>query len=109
MSSNDTKLKDPGADLDYKFDWRGLTNGTEGATSDWLAAGETISSFVITVASGLTEGSGAKASAKSDSDTSVTVWLSAGAHGNDYSVACKITTSAGRTDERTMTIQCRDR
>lgn len=109
MAANDTKVKDPSADLDYKFDWKGLTNGTVGATSDWLADGETISSFVITVATGITEGTGSKASAKSDTDTSVTVWLSGGSDGSDYTVACKIVTSASRIDERTMTIQCRDR
>lgn len=101
--------KDPDADLDYKFDWRALTNGALGATSDWLAAGETISTFVITAAAGITLGTGGKAPAKTNSDTSVTVWLSGGTAGMDYTVACKITTSATRVDERTATIEVRNR
>lgn len=95
--------KDPQAVLDYKFDWAALANGHGG--SNWLAEGETISSHTITVASGLSVDS----SALSDDDTAVTVWLSGGTAGNDYSVTCRITTSAGRTDERTITIQVRER
>ncbi len=80
-------LKDPDATLDYHFDW-----------SDWLASGETISSEVITVPSGIT--------LDSSSETSgvITVWLSGGTAGAYYLVACKITTSATRIDERTMRI-----
>jgi len=103
MSANEIKIKDPAAVLDYKFDWNGLANGS--GTSNWLAVGETISTKTITAATGITVDS----SALSDTSTSVTVWLSGGIHGVDYTVACKITTSANRTDERTMTIQCRDR
>jgi hypothetical protein len=103
MTANDTKIKDPDAVLDYKFDWKALTNGT--GTSDWLAAAETISTKTITPSNGITVDS----SALSDTNTSVTVWLSGGSAGSNYTVACKIVTSAGRTDERTMTIQCRNR
>jgi len=103
MSSSDTFIKDPDALLDYKFDWKALTNGS--GTSDWLATAETISSFTIDADTGITVSS----SAKSDGDTSVTVWLSGGTAGTDYSVRCEITTSLSRKDERTMTIQCRER
>jgi hypothetical protein len=102
-------VKDPDAVLDYKFDWQALTNGT--GTSDWLASGETIAaaSHTITVtpvtASPLTVDS----SSQTDANTSVTVWLSGGLAGTDYKVACEITTSASRTDERTMKIKCRER
>ena len=82
--------KDPDAVLDYKFDW-----------SDWLATGETISSKTITVDSGLTEDS----SSITDTSTSVTIWLSSGTVNTRYKVACKITTSDSRTDERTITIR----
>lgn len=85
--------KDPNAVLDYAFDW-----------SSWLATSETVSSFVVTVQSGITEGTGAYAS--SESSGVVTVWLSGGTEGTTYSVACKIVTSAGRTDERTIYINC---
>lgn len=91
MATN-TFIKDPSAVLDYVFDW-----------SDWLATGEVISSHVITVDTGLTKDSSSEASGI------VTVWLSGGTAGTNYKVACKIVTSAGRTDERTMWIKVADR
>ena len=84
--------KDPDAVLDYTFDW-----------SSWLTDGETISSHIATVVSGITKDS------DSESAGIVTIWLSGGTHGSDYLVACKITTSLDRTDERTINIRCRDR
>lgn len=99
----DTFIKDPSAVLDYKFDWKALTNGS--GTSDWLAVGETISTKTVTASSGIT----ADSSTITDTNTSVTVWLSGGTHGVDYAVTCRIVTSAGRIDERTVTIRCQDR
>lgn len=93
MASN-VKLKDPNAVLDYKFNW-----------SDWLASGETISTITITAESGITVDS----STITDTGTTVTVWLSSGTAGNIYDVACLITTSDSRTDERTMKIRCQER
>lgn len=84
--------KDPSAILDYAFDW-----------TDWLETGETISSHVITVEAGITKDSDSEASGI------VIVWLSGGTHGEDYIVACKITTSDSRTDERSVNIRCRER
>jgi len=100
-----TFKKDPSAVLDYVFDWAALTNAREGAASDWLASGETISSHTIDADTGITVDS----SALTDDDTSVTVWLSAGSDGTDYSVTCQIVTSAGRTEERSITIKVRQR
>lgn len=100
----DTFTKDPSAVLDYKFDWKALANGS--GASNWLAAAETISTKTVTASSsGITVDS----SALTDTNTSVTVWLSGGSAGADYTVTCRIVTSAGRTDERTITINCRDR
>ena len=82
-------IKDPEAVLDYVFDW-----------SDWLDTGETISSYTITVPTGITKNSDSQAAGK------VTIWLSSGADGTEYAVECKIVTSAGRTDERTILIYC---
>jgi len=58
--------------LDYKFDWKAKTNGS-GAT-DWLAVGETISTYTVTADAGLTKAS----DSKTDTNTSVTAWLSGG-------------------------------
>lgn len=87
-----TFTKDPNAVLDYKFDW-----------SDWLATSETISSYVVTVESGLTKDS------DSESSGMITIWLSGGTAYTAYTVACKITTNMSRTEERTILISCMDR
>lgn len=93
-------IKDPQAVLDYKFDWKALTNGS--GKSDWLEDAETIASFEVTPDDGITVDS----SSLTDSNTSVTVWLSGGTDEQAYEVTCAITTSAGRTDERTITVVC---
>ena len=84
--------KDPSAILDWAYDW-----------TDWLAAAETITDHTITADTGITVDSSA------ESDGKVTVWLSGGTAGINYKVACKITTSAGRTDERTIWIKVVER
>ena len=86
-------IKDPDSVLDYAFDW-----GTH-----WLQTSETIESHVVTVSSGLTNDS------DSESDGVVTTWLSGGVVGQQYDVACKITTNLGRTDERTIEIKVEER
>ena len=83
-----TYTKDADANLDFTFDW-----------SDWLATGETISTFTITEDTGITSGT------ESQSGGIVTYWLSGGTVGTNYKVACKIVTSAGRTDERSVTVK----
>ena len=86
-------LKDPSAVLDYVFDWK----------EEWLATGETIDNYTITADTGITVDSW------TEDDGKVAVWLSGGTAGINYKVACKITTSAGRTDERTIWIKVVDR
>ena len=105
MATSSTFEKDPDAVLDFKFDWAPLTNSVTGATSDWLASGETISTITITADTGITVDS----SSITDTNTSATCWLSGGTDMTTYSVSCKITTSASRTDERTMRIQVKER
>jgi hypothetical protein len=97
----DTFDKDPSAVLDFQFDWRCYTN--QGEFSDWLGATETIASYTITAQTGIVKDS-------DDEDSgAVTVWLSGGTAGSSYTVACRIVTSLGRTDERTMLINVKDR
>ena len=78
--------------MDYVFDW-----------TEWLATGETITDHTITADTGITVDS------STESDGKVTVWLSGGTAGINYKVACLITTSAGRTDERTIWIKVTNR
>ena len=85
-------LKDPSAVLDYVFDW-----------TEWLATVETITDYTITADTGITVGS------STELDGKVIVWLSGGTAGINYKVACLITTSAGRTDERTIWIKVTNR
>lgn len=87
-----TFIKDPDAVLDYAFDW-----------TDWLQETETISAHTITVTAGITKDS------DSESGGIVTVWLSGGTEGETYPVACQITTSMSRTDERTVEISMVER
>jgi hypothetical protein len=76
-------LKDADEVLDYQVDW-----------SNWLAAGETITTSTWVVPSGLTAGT------DSHSTTTATQWISGGTVGTKYVVANTIMTSAGRTGER---------
>jgi len=89
-------LFDDDANLDFAFNW-----------ADWLATGETITAYTVTVPTGITLGTGAKE--PSQSAGKVTYWVSGGAIGRTYKVACKITTSASRIDERTMNIKVLER
>ena len=82
----DAFQKDPAAVLDYEWDW-----------SAWLGS-DTITSHTVTASTGITVASSTKTS------TAVTAWLSGGTAGQSYGVTCQITTTAGRTDERTIMI-----
>lgn len=82
-----TFIKDPDAILDYTFDW-----------TEWLQESETISIYVITIDAGITKES------DNENEGKVIVWLSGGAVGETYNIACKITTDLDRTDERTVEI-----
>ena len=92
MSLDNQYLKDPSAVLDWAFDW-----------TDWLATSETIANHTITADPGIVVDS------STENAGIVTVWLSGGKAGEWYKIACLITTSAGRTDERTISIQVQER
>lgn len=81
-------LKDPDAVLDWRWDW-----------SQWLEDGEQIVTSTMTVSAGLTLDS------SSFTLATATAWLSGGTAGTPYTVANRITTNQGRTDERTITIR----
>lgn len=85
-------VKDPSAVLDYSYDW-----------SLWLQESEVISSASWTVPPGINKQS------EDNSTTLSTVWLSGGTAGTDYTVTCQVTTNQGRTDQRSITIRCRER
>lgn len=84
--------KDPAAVLDYEFDW-----------SAWLADGETITGTPLIEAPGLTVNPPGKETQVADGK--VTFWIGGGAAETFYDVACKVVTSAGRTDRRTASLR----
>lgn len=85
--------KDPQAVLDYTLDWK-----------RWLGPIDSINAApTITVDAGLTLDS------STYSGTIVTMWLSSGTNGTTYSVAVRIVTVDGRTDERTFQIRAASR
>lgn len=85
--------KDPSAVLDYGMDW-----------TNWLDAGETISAQSVVVApAGLTIGQVMQA------DGIVSWRVSGGTLGQDYIATCRVTTSIGRVDERSVRYRVRER
>jgi hypothetical protein len=84
--------KDPQARLDYKFDW-----------SAWLGA-DTISNATFAVGAG-----SVSIDATSRDDTSATVWLTGGTHGESVLVTCHITTSVNRQDDRSFIVVVQNR
>lgn len=79
-------LKDPDAVLDFVVDW-----------SDWLVAGDSIVESEW-ISEGLTTATPSLDGAKA------TVWLSGGTVGTTYKVTNRVTTSAGRIDDRTLEV-----
>jgi hypothetical protein len=97
--------KDPDAVLDYAFLWQ-----------DWLQATETITSKTVTATTGITVNSSEiNVAALTINDvvqkigSVVTVWLQGGTVDTVYSIACRIVTTAGRTDERTFSLTVKQR
>lgn len=86
-----TYLHDPEAVLDYGVDW-----------SAWLGT-DTLASVTWTVPTGLVLAS------QANTTTVATAWISGGVAGSVYTVECKVTTAAGRTDERSFQLRCQER
>ena len=86
-----TFTKDPNAVLDYTIDWTRWLAGDQIATSEWL------------VPAGLAK------MADSKTASSATVWLSGGTAGQSYTVTNRITTSAGRTEDRSFIAKVEER
>lgn len=87
-------FKDPDAVLDFRFDW-----------SEWLAneGNDIITTSDITADAGIT------ITDQSQTTTSATVWLSGGTAGQRYRVTNRITTAAGRIDDRTHVVTVQER
>jgi hypothetical protein len=87
-------IKDPGAVLDYSINWGG----------GYLQGGETLMTSIWTIfPSDMTQ------SAASNTTTTATVTVSGGAAGQIYQLTNRVTTSQGRTDERSITLRVEHR
>lgn len=85
--------KDPDAILDYSIKW-----------TDWLISPDTIitatavsDDLALTIVSVVHDG------------YIVTMWVSGGTPGGRSSLRCRITTQAGRTDDRTVYLKIKER
>lgn len=89
-------LKDPDARLPFAVDW-----------SEWLTnEGDTAASATWIVPTGLVKET---SPAPTLAAGKATVWLSGGTDGADYLVTCRMTTTGGRVDDRTIRVQIRER
>lgn len=86
-----TFVKDPSAVLDFAIDWATWLGSDTIATSTWSAP------------------AGIAVDSSANSPTRATVWLSGGTAGNTYQLTNTIVTAGGRTDQRTIAIEVRDR
>jgi hypothetical protein len=87
-----TFTKDPDATLDYRVDWSAwMGDDDEIVTVEWLVP------EALTVES------------DTNTETTATVWVSGGLAGTRLRVTCRITTTVGRIDDRTITLVIRDK
>lgn len=86
-----TWVKDPDAYLDYTIDW-----------TEWLGT-DTITSSSWAAPTGITIAS------TTTTTTLSAAWVSGGTHGEDYDLRCRIVTTGGRTDDRSIRLQVRHR
>ena len=89
--------KDPDATLDFGVDW---------AARGWLQPGETIVTSEWSVSGPDNE---LQSSSPGHDETTTLVWLSGGTLDAKYRVTNRITTSAGRTDDRSFFVRIRER
>lgn len=86
--------KDPDALLDHEMNWAAWLEDDTIADSEWL------------VPAGIT-----KDPDKGDTftDTVTVIWLSGGTEGEKYELTNRITTAAGRIDDRTASVKIRSK
>ena len=85
--------KDPNATLDYTFDW----------TAYLTPIADTIASVTWVLGDGLTKVS------QSNTTLTATAFISGGTVGENLQLTCRIVTTGGRTDDRSVTLKIVDR
>lgn len=102
-----TAFKDPGADLDFGFD---LASPATQLSQPWLAAGEVVTNLQVTADAGITIASPSiNTNASGVPAALLLAWISGGVSGNTYLVHFTFTTNQGRTDTRSISVQCAPR
>lgn len=86
--------KDPDSRLDWAINWAGDPDSDE--PGPWLVGDDTIATSQWLVPSGLNK------VAEDMTTTVTTVWLTGGDLGKKYDVVNRITTTQGRTEDRTL-------
>lgn len=94
---------DPDANLDYGLDWA----GTPAEGVPWLSEGETITASTWSVTSGPVDE--LTLTNSTNDTTTTTIWVSGGVAGRVYQITNHVTSSAGREDDRSHTLVCKDR
>jgi len=86
-----TFTKDPNAVLDYSLDWTRWLDGDAIATSEWIVPDDLVR--------------------VTDSRTTkiATIWLSGGLAGQSYTITNRITTTGGRTEDRSFAVKVEER
>lgn len=86
-----TFTKDPNAVLDYSLDWTRWLDGDAIATSEWI------------VPDGLVKVTDSRTMKIS------TIWLSGGLASQSYAITNRITTTGGRTEDRSFAVKVEER
>lgn len=86
---------DPSARLDYRFAW-----------DDWLDGDTITAATVVAYRAGVPDATVTVETPAWDA-TTVTVWVSGGTVGTTVALTCRITTAAGRVDDRTLWLRIR--
>lgn len=97
-------LKDPNAQVDYTIDWND-------STDPYLASGETISTsaWAVDPQSGASPEDDIEIASDGNTDTTTTVTVTGGVAGRVYRLTNRITTSASRTDDRSIVVRVENR
>ena len=90
--------KDPDATLPYGFDW-----------SAWVPSGDSVASAAWNITSPSGDGTPITVSSTSVSSNVASATLTAGTAGNEYQARCRVTTTNGLIDDRTIWIVVRER
>lgn len=85
---------DPDSRLDYTWDWADFVGDVSDTITD---ATVVCADEDITVAD------------VSHTDTAVVAWISGGTASTKYTVTCHIVTAAGREEDRSITLSCKEK